>query len=140
MGISFNNNNLGKLTTSKANTTAKTTNQNTTAKAASNNAPKTNSLNSETLTNKGQVLDSNNFGKTDVIPGNNKPLTKNAEEASDSSEKKGFWQRLKDNLKEAFSEQDVHHMENDTSDNGIGAGLTALWGFGSAVVKTIKES
>jgi len=132
MGINFNNNNLGKLTTAKTNTTAKATNQNT-AKAVNKNTTKAaNSLNSETLTKKGQVFDSNNFGKTDVLPVKDEPAIEKGK-SKDGKTKKS----LGECIKEASKEMNTQQLMKDAGTSANGSAYTGA-GFAMLIVGVVK--
>ncbi len=141
MGINFNNNknNQFSLNTSKLNQSKALNNSNKIANAkAANAANSANTLNSATLkSNQGLKLDSNNFGKTDVIPANDNPPVAKAEgEKSGGSEKKSWWERFKEGFKKVEDEK----KEFTQNANGLpyGAGSMGAAGvLGEAVINGI---
>ena len=132
MGINFNKNSFGKLTTAKLNQSKAAKNAGNIADTKASNAAKEgNSLNSATLkSNQGLKIDSNTlFDKMgDVVPANDNPPVKKAEEKKDDS-KDNKKTDIRDekakigNIGKKIKDSALREMQSDKTNDNVGAAI-----------------
>ena len=150
MGINLNNNNsFGKLTTSNLNQAKATKNAGNIADAkAANAANSANTLNSATLkSNQGLKLDSNNFGKADVVPANDNPPVANAKGKKSGGSDKGGKKTWSDHYNDACEEwknatgstvSGQSNTEFVTTSGGSGSTQGTCVGLIAAIIATVR--